>query len=316
MTVVKLYPGSKLLLGEEMVTFIVEVSAAHGIVRFNDGSQKRVAITKLRPLPTAKAIAKTRAAEERARDNQMRKWRILAPLFKGVSPDRAFRVRIRMKEYEERFNETGVPISTLQTWATQVRQHGFEGLYSPPPTGGRGKTRISEDAQNRIKAHLPRYLKRPGDIIEDIVVRTKGHCDQTSASVSERTIQRRLAKIPRRRAIKSRKGRKELKRVLASHTRGFYELAHPWDLVMIDEGWIAKASRTSNAEPAQALCAKCPGGTRGLSDRTRTSSCVPHSGSTSASSVRGRSRSSAGGELAFGTRSWRRWPLIIIRPSR
>ncbi len=127
---------------------------------------------------------------------------------------------------------------------------------------------------------------------------------------------RRLAKVPRRRAIESRKGRKELKRVLASHTKGFYELAHPWDLVMIDEGWIAKASRTSNAEPAQALCAKCPGGTRGLSDRTRTSSCVPHSGSTSASSVRGRSRSSAGGELAFGTRSWRRWPLIIIRPSR
>lgn len=244
MSPVRLDIGSCVSVSGKIGIIVDKASLVSVRVRFDSGDERDVLVSKLCSVPSRRfakiAIPVTPTAEELRRGDQRRK--AVEPLFRGIPPDRANRLRISASEWQRRSEESGYPVDSLRRWFNRVRDAGtFDAVYYPAPLCGKGKTRGGARVQKILEECVNQYLDRQQASVADIVVAVQGRCDREGIDLkksgcSENTIRRRLAKIPRAQAILARRGLKALEAALASHPEGFPALNHPLDLVMVDEG--------------------------------------------------------------------------------
>jgi putative transposase len=236
--VLKVRPGSIVSFRGKNGQIVCLVDDTTALISTPDGASA-AKISDLSPVARKAGFSTSELYYARETIRKLARWAAIEPLFGNVPPNRSRRLRISAAAFEARSIEIGISKWTLKDWTTLVRKHQtIDALFFQQRTGGRGESRCGPDVDKVIKETMPRFLSRPNDAPGDIIKRVLGMAERRGLFVSERTIERRMASIPRQVLVEAQEGSRELQRVLASHPKGLFEPSHPLDSIMIDESPI------------------------------------------------------------------------------
>lgn len=231
---IKIVPGESVLHydKEYKITRVFDLNWVIGEEKLT-GKIERLRITDL--LPTS--YKSTQHAEfkeipfeaftEKDYEKAQSRYNIIEPLLESPG---------NTKLLEEISKKSGKSITTIYRWLERYRMTGKVSSLVPLPKGGKGLGRISNEAEQIIKASIENtYLTRQNKSIQktcnDVVI----NCRRAGITPPHlNTIRNRISQISDYNKAKGRLGKKEADKMFSPKIGAFPLQAHPLSIVQID----------------------------------------------------------------------------------
>jgi putative transposase len=133
-------------------------------------------------------------------------------------------------------HEIGVHPSTLYEFRNKLDLHGFERLIVPSPTGGTGKSRITEKQESLLVDVIKeKYLSDQKDSPAEVYREVKHRCKaEGTPKPGRNTVYRRCYAIDQQIKDKKRDGSKSAKDKYSQTMEGYHEATRPLEIIQID----------------------------------------------------------------------------------